>query len=79
VGCRRTAPQLALVRVVRTADGALRTGRGLEGRGAWLCAADPVACLDLATRRRAWARAFRAAVEPPAVAELRHRLQTGSE
>jgi predicted RNA-binding protein YlxR (DUF448 family) len=67
------------VRVVRTADGALRPGRTLEGRGAWLCAATAVACLDLATRRRAWARALRGELGPLAVAELRSMLQTGSE
>ena len=37
------------------------------------------ACLDLASQRRAWARAFRAEVTPRAVAELRRVLQTGSE
>ena len=40
------------MRVVRTAEGGLRHGRTLEGRGAWLCAATTVACLDLATQRR---------------------------
>jgi predicted RNA-binding protein YlxR (DUF448 family) len=67
------------VRVVRTADGGLRCGRDLEGRGAWLCAVTAVACLDLATHRRAWPRALRGEVAPPAVAELRQMLQTGSE
>ena len=67
------------MRVVRTVDGALGVGRALPGRGAWLCAGTPVACLDLATRRRAWARALRAEVAPRAVAELRRTLQSGSE
>jgi predicted RNA-binding protein YlxR (DUF448 family) len=67
------------VRVVRTPEGALRRGRTLGGRGAWLCASTAVACLDLATRRRAWSRALRGDVAPHAVTELRSVLQTGSE
>ena len=67
------------MRVVRTPDGGLRAGRSLDGRGAWLCAATALACLELATRRRAWARALRGEVTPRAVAELRSMLQTGSE
>ena len=71
MGCRQGAPQDELLRVVRTPDGDLEVGRTLPGRGAWLCAATPVPCLDLADRRRAWPRAFRAAVTSGAVARLR--------
>jgi predicted RNA-binding protein YlxR (DUF448 family) len=66
-----------LVRVVRTAGGGLAVGRSLPGRGAWLCARSP-SCIDLAGRRRAFARAFRAPVDPTAVSDLRRRLATPS-
>lgn len=62
-----------LVRVVRTADGALCVGRSLPGRGAWLCTGS-TACVDLADHRKAFARAFRAPVEPGAVRALRADL-----
>jgi predicted RNA-binding protein YlxR (DUF448 family) len=61
-----------LVRVARSADGHLRTGRMLPGRGAWLCR--DAECLEQARRRGAFARAFRAPVTPEAVAELSKAL-----
>jgi predicted RNA-binding protein YlxR (DUF448 family) len=51
----------------------LAVGRDLPGRGAWLCAGS-VACLELAARRGAFARALRTSVEPSAVASLREAL-----
>jgi predicted RNA-binding protein YlxR (DUF448 family) len=50
-----------------------RSGQG--GRGAWLHPAD--ACLEKATRRRAFARAFRGATAAIDLAKLRVEL-TGS-
>ena len=58
------------MRVVRTAGGGLSVGRSLPGRGAWLCAGRPE-CVDLAGRRKAFAKALRAPVEAPAVEALR--------
>jgi predicted RNA-binding protein YlxR (DUF448 family) len=64
-----------LVRITKQADGSLAVGRLLPGRGAWLCAATAVACLDLAVRRRAWRRALRADVDPRALVSLRAHLE----
>jgi predicted RNA-binding protein YlxR (DUF448 family) len=49
--------------------GMLRLGRGLPGRGAWLCR-DP-RCLEAAVRRGAVARALRTSVSPEMLDELR--------
>ena len=46
------------MRVARLPDGALKVGRTLPGRGAWLCAGS-VECLRLAVQRKAFARALR--------------------
>ncbi|MBW3615788.1 MAG: YlxR family protein [Actinobacteria bacterium] len=73
IGCRRVAPPEELVRVVRVEDGSLRIGRGLPGRGAWLCAGTPE-CFDLALRRKAFERAFRAPVRAEAPESLRAKL-----
>jgi uncharacterized protein len=73
IGCRRRAPQAELVRVTRTADGTLLIGRTRPGRGAWLCR-DRFSCVDLAERRRAFARALRGPLRPGAVDDLRAAL-----
>ncbi|MEM7341896.1 MAG: YlxR family protein [Actinomycetota bacterium] len=73
IGCRATRPQSELRRVVRT-GGRLVIDRTAPGRGAWLCAADLVSCLDLATTRRRWAPAFRTPIAAGAVADLRSRV-----
>ena len=53
----------------------LEPGRGQPGRGAWLCTDGEggiaVSCLDQAVRRRAFHRAFRAAIAHDAAAGLR--------
>ncbi|MGY6502088.1 MAG: YlxR family protein [Acidimicrobiales bacterium] len=59
MGCRRRAPRHELVRLVRSRDGFAVVGPSLEGRGAWLCPGS-ASCLAEATKRRAFARAFRA-------------------
>ena len=56
VGCRARAHASALLRCV-SAGGVLMVGRTAPGRGAWVHPAQ--ACLDLAERRHAWARALR--------------------
>jgi predicted RNA-binding protein YlxR (DUF448 family) len=61
------------VRIVRSDDGSLAVGRTLPGRGAWLCDASPT-CLDLALRRKAFGRAFRAPVSDGAPESLRAYL-----
>ena len=64
IGCGRRGPQGDLVRLcVEERIGSTRmvvAGRGLKGRGAYLCRKQ--ACLDRALHRRAFQRAFRAAV-----------------
>jgi predicted RNA-binding protein YlxR (DUF448 family) len=75
VGCRRRAPARELVRVRRSADGAIGVGRG-DGRGAWLCAPpEGRTCLDDAAARGSLARALRGAVSGADVDELRARLE----
>lgn len=59
VGCRRRASAAELLRVVAGPDASLAPDprRRLPGRGAWV---HPVLdCVDLAERRRAFARALR--------------------
>jgi uncharacterized protein len=64
IGCGRRGPQGDLVRLgVEERIGSTRmvvAGRGLKGRGAYLCRKQ--ACLDRALHRRAFQRAFRATV-----------------
>ncbi|MFE7766411.1 YlxR family protein [Streptomyces sp. NPDC057438] len=59
VGCRRRSAKTELLRVVAIEDECVPDPRGtLPGRGAYLHPAQ--VCLDLAVRRRAFARALRA-------------------
>ena len=70
VACRQMRPKTELVRVVRTAEGAVidRTGKQ-NGRGAYLCA-DP-ACLQKAIKTRALERALETGLDDA----VRERLQ----
>jgi predicted RNA-binding protein YlxR (DUF448 family) len=70
VGCRRKALQVELLRIARSLEGQLLVSRTAPGRGAWLCKGSP-SCVDLAERRRAFDRAFRAPVGAAAVNALR--------
>jgi predicted RNA-binding protein YlxR (DUF448 family) len=72
VGCRTRRPQDELLRVVRRRDGTLDVGRTAPGRGAWLCHDE--ACLDLALRRRAFERAYRAPVPDGSAVAVRARM-----
>jgi hypothetical protein len=72
VGCRAITSPDSLVRVHRDGDD-LVVGRG-PGRGAWLCAAHPGACLDLALRRGALARALRTELPCGGTERLRAKL-----
>ena len=74
MGCRARRAQADLIRVARVDAGQLAVGRNLPGRGAWLCEASPVPCLDLAIRRRALGRALRAEVAGDAAVRLRGYL-----
>ncbi|WP_405602688.1 YlxR family protein [Streptomyces sp. NBC_01410] len=59
VGCRERAAKSDLLRIVVTGDACVPDDRGtLPGRGAYVHPA--LVCLDLAVRRRAFPRAFRA-------------------
>ena len=69
VGCGRRGPQSELVRLCveerkDSTEGdravVVVAGRGLKGRGAYLCRKQ--ACLDRALHRKAFQRAFRATV-----------------
>ncbi len=72
VGCRTTTTADHLIRV-RSGPEGLLTGAG-PGRGAWLCAAHPVECLERALSRKALGRALRAEISEGAVARLRATL-----
>ncbi len=69
VGCRRRAAPSHLVRVVGGPGGSLLIGRGLPGRGAWICA-DAPGCVQKAAKRNAFAKALRVPVAPAAVLAL---------
>lgn len=73
LGCRKSHPQAALLRIVRTPDGSVEPdpGRRRGGRGAYLCPSE--SCLSEAVRRARWAHAFRAptALSPEALAPVR--------
>lgn len=59
VGCRQRAAKSDLLRIVKIGDECVPDDRGtLPGRGAYVHPV--VVCLDLAVRRRAFLRAFRA-------------------
>ena len=60
--------------MVALPNGSLGAGRSLAGRGAWLCASSPVACIDLAAGRKAFARALRTEISPAAIDGLRTTL-----
>jgi hypothetical protein len=60
VGCRRRRGQDELVRLVHVEGRVVLAHPGAPGRGAYLCPEDK--CLEVAEKRRAFARAFRAPV-----------------
>lgn len=75
VGCREMKPKKELLRVVRSAEGAVSIdliGKA-PGRGAYLCKS--VACLERAIKSKALDRAFEQKVEP----EIYERLKTDFE
>ncbi|MHB1510767.1 MAG: YlxR family protein [Acidimicrobiales bacterium] len=72
MGCRRRAHPDELVRFVFSGH-EITPGRNGKGRGAWLCAASP-ACLELASKRGAFSRAFRAAVPAAVIAKAAPEL-----
>ncbi|WP_335981467.1 MULTISPECIES: YlxR family protein [Streptomycetaceae] len=73
IGCRQRAAKSDLLRVAASGGACVPDLRGtLPGRGAYLHPA--LACLDLAVRRRAFARAFRGPVAPD-TAELRRYVE----
>jgi predicted RNA-binding protein YlxR (DUF448 family) len=73
IGCRQRAAKTDLLRVAVAGDACVPDHRGtLPGRGAYLHPA--LACLDLAVRRRAFARAFKRPVTPDS-AELRRYVE----
>ena len=74
MGCRARRPQAELLRVTRADDGQVAVGRALPGRGAWLCSASVLGCLDLAVRRKALGRALRGDLAPDAAPRLRAYL-----
>ncbi|MFE7132894.1 YlxR family protein [Streptomyces sp. NPDC057638] len=73
VGCRERAAKADLLRIVMIGEQCVPDDRGtLPGRGAYVHPA--VVCLDLAVRRRAFPRAFRAK-GPLGTADVRHHVE----
>ena len=62
-----------MVRMARGADGTVRVGRHVPGRGAWLCAG-ATKCFEEAVRRRAVNRALRTELSDTDLEALRVRL-----
>ena len=75
VGCREESPKRALVRIVRSPEGAVVVdGRGkLPGRGAYLCLRRE--CLEKAQKTGAIARALGTAVPDSCYAELERCIE----
>ena len=71
MGCRTRRDQAELVRVAAVEGVQLAVGRSRPGRGAWLCAATTLPCLDRAVHRKAFGRALRADLAADAAATLR--------
>lgn len=80
VGCRERHPASTLVRITRSATGIAIDGAS-DGRGAWLCRANPgeglvqAACLDRAIATRNFARAWKGPVSSAEHQAIRDRLQ----
>jgi len=75
VGCRGRAPKIDLLRVVRSLSGDIRIdpeGRA-AGRGAYVHRSD--ACVELALRRGALARALRTSVGSDEARKLRGSIE----
>jgi len=76
IGCRRVTHPDELVRLTWTGSD-LAIGRGLPGRGAWLCRSDD-GCLERAVRRGAIGRALRVTTPTLDLDALRARLSAAS-
>ncbi|MDO4982152.1 MAG: YlxR family protein [Eubacteriales bacterium] len=79
LGCREMKPKKELIRVVRSAEGAVSLdfkGKA-PGRGAYVCP-DPV-CLKKAIKSKAFERAFSAAIPPEIYATLEKQMEAGDE
>ena len=79
VGCREMKPKKALIRVVRSSEGAVSLDfRGkLPGRGAYVCP-DP-ACLAKARKSRGLERAFDAALPAQVWDDLEAQMKGGDQ
>jgi predicted RNA-binding protein YlxR (DUF448 family) len=75
MGCGVSAPQIGLLRVVRSADGALQldTTRRAGGRGGYLHRSRE--CWDRFAGRKGMLRSLRATIDRPARAALIAELQ----
>ena len=79
LGCREHKPKKALIRVVRSPEGAISLDfRGKQsGRGAYVCP-DP-ACLKKAIKARALERALETAIPDEVYAQLTAQMEAGHE
>jgi hypothetical protein len=70
VGCKSRKAKVELIRITSSHDGALLldAAQKLPGRGAYLCA--DVACLTLASKKRAFDRAFRRTIPAKSYAQF---------
>jgi uncharacterized protein len=67
IGCRTACPASELLRLCAPGD-RVEVSAASRGRGAWLHARGD--CLEAAVRARAFSRAFRRSVTPPALDDL---------
>jgi predicted RNA-binding protein YlxR (DUF448 family) len=74
VGCRARRGQDRLIRLHLDDRDRLQVDRSGTGRGAWLCADHPAACLRSAIGRKALARAFRRRPDGASVAAVLEAL-----
>ncbi len=78
MGCRERREKKALIRVVRTVDGAVTldfSGK-LNGRGAYVCPKSD--CLKRALKSKALDRALEVAIPPEVIDRLEKEMEAGA-
>ncbi len=73
MGCGRRLDPAVGDRLARTPEGGIEVGRGVSGRGAWLCRGS-LRCFEAAVRRGRLARALRTALGDGEIARVRATL-----
>lgn len=75
-GCRTRCDKSQLVRVARSADGIklAMVSDHVEGRSVYIC--HSLKCLDLASKRKSFARSFKCEIEPELYTALEEYIKS---